>query len=576
MSGPSPVEKIKAASRLLRGTLAESIADPVTGALREDDTQLIKFHGSYQQDDRDLRDERRLQKLEPAYSFMIRTRLPGGVIQPAQWLALDAVAGEFANGTLRLTTRQAFQFHGIVKRELKATIVALNAAMVDTIAACGDVNRNVAASSHAGGSSLEAEIVDWSRRLSEHLLPKTHAYWDIWLDGKRVDAEGRPIVAKPAAGGESGSEEEPILGPTYLPRKFKAAVALPPINDVDVFSQDLGFIAIVEDGRLLGFNLTVGGGMGMTHGEPATYPRLASLIGFLPPQRLLEVAETVVKIQRDFGDRTNRKHARLKYTIDDRGLPWFHAELAQRLGGPLEPPRAFRFMTSGDRFGWYQGENGHWQLTLRIPAGRVADREGAPWRTGLREIASVHRGHFRVTPNQNLVIADIPVGERATIEALVRQHALDLHERATPLHRDALACVAMPTCPLAMAEAERYLPDFVGHVDALLARNGLPREPVLVRITGCPNGCARPQLAEVALIGKAPGRYNLYLGGDSIGQRLNRLHRENLDEPTILAELDLLFARWARERGTQERFGDYVHRLWPEGPIAPDLARSPA
>ena len=572
MSGPSPVEKIKSASRLLRGTLAESIADPVTGALHEDDTQLIKFHGSYQQDDRDLRDERRLQKLEPAYSFMIRTRLPGGVIQPAQWLALDAVAGEFANGTLRLTTRQAFQFHGIVKRELKATIVALNAAMVDTIAACGDVNRNVAASSHAGGSSLEAEIVDWSRRLSEHLLPKTNAYWDIWLDGKRVDAEGRPIAATVAP----GAEEEPILGPTYLPRKFKAAVALPPVNDVDVFSQDLGFIAIVEDGRLLGFNLTVGGGMGMTHGEPATYPRLASLIGFLPPQRLLEVAETVVKIQRDFGDRTNRKHARLKYTIDDRGLPWFHAELAQRLGGPLDPPHAFHFTTSGDRFGWYQGENGHWQLTLRIPAGRVADRDGAPWRTGLREIAGVHRGHFRVTPNQNLVVADIPAPERATIEALVRRHALDLHERATPLLRDALACVAMPTCPLAMAEAERYLPDFVGQVDELLARNGLPREPLLVRITGCPNSCARPQLAEVALIGKAPGRYNLYLGGDSIGQRLNRLHRENLDEPTILAELDLLFARWARERQAQERFGDYVHRLWPAGPIAPDLARSPA
>jgi len=575
MGEPSAVEKIKAASRRLRGTLAESIADPVTGALREDDTQLIKFHGSYQQDDRDLRDERRLQKLEPAYSFMIRTRMPGGVISPTQWLALDAIADDFANGTLRLTTRQAFQFHGIVKRELKATIAALNAAMIDTIAACGDVNRNVAASSHAGGSSLEAVVVDWSRRLSEHLLPKTRAYWDIWLDGKRVDAEGKPIVATAAAGIEAtpGTEEEPILGPTYLPRKFKSAIALPPINDVDVFSQDLGFIAIVEDGRLLGFNLTVGGGMGMTHGEPATYPRLASLIGFLPPQRLLEVAETVVRIQRDFGDRTNRRHARLKYTIDDRGLPWFHAELAQRLAGPLEPPRAFHFTTSGDRFGWYQGENGRWQLTLRIPAGRIADREAAPWRTGLREIAALHRGHFRVTPNQNLVVADIHEDTRAPIEALLRQYALDLHERATPLYRDALACVAMPTCPLAMAEAERYLPAFVDHVDGLLARNGLPREPLLVRITGCPNGCARPQLAEVALIGKAPGRYNLYLGGDSVGQRLNRLHRENLDEAAILGELDLLFARWALERQPRERFGDYVHRLWPEGPIAPDLVR---
>jgi len=570
MSGPSPVEKIKSESRLLRGTLAESLADPVTGALREDDTQLIKFHGSYQQDDRDLRDERRLQKLEPAWSFMIRTRLPGGVVTPAQWLALDAIADDFANGTLRMTTRQAFQFHGIVKRELKATMAALNAALIDTIAACGDVNRNVAASSHAGGSPLEAEMVDWSQRLSEHLLPKTRAYWDIWLDGKRVAADGTPIPATAAP----GAEQEPILGPTYLPRKFKSAIALPPINDVDVFSQDLGFIAIVADGHLLGFNLTVGGGMGMTHGEPATYPRLASVIGFLPPQRLLEVAETVVRIQRDFGDRTNRRHARLKYTIDDRGLPWFHAELAQRLGGPLEAPRAFHFSTSGDRFGWYQGENGRWQLTLRIPAGRIADRDGAPWRTGLREIAGVHRGHFRVTPNQNLVIADIPEGERATLEALVRQYALDLHERATPLLRDALACVAMPTCPLAMAEAERYLPAFVERVDALLAHNGLPGEPLLLRITGCPNGCARPQLAEVALIGKAPGRYNLYLGGDSRGQRLNRLHRENLDEPTILAELDLLFARWARERGAQERFGDWMHRLWPAGPIAPDLARA--
>ncbi len=572
MSGPSEVERIKAASRLLRGTIAESLADRVTGALREDDTQLIKFHGSYQQDDRDLRDERRQQKLEPAWSFMIRTRLPGGVCTPAQWLALDAIAGTFANGSLRLTTRQAFQFHGIVKRELKATIAALNAALIDTIAACGDVNRNVAASCHAGGSRLEAEVVEWSRRLSEHLLPKTRAYWDIWLDGKRLDADGEPIAAIAAP----GAEEEPILGLTYLPRKFKAAIALPPINDVDVFSQDLGFIAIVEDGRLLGFNVSVGGGMGMTHGEAGTYPRLASVVGFLPPERLLEVAETVVRIQRDFGDRTNRRHARLKYTIDDRGLPWFCAELTQRLGEPLEPPRKFRFTTSGDRFGWYRGENGHWQLTLRIPAGRVADREGAPWRSGLREIASIHSGHFRITPNQNLVIADVAEEARAGIEALIHRHALDLHERATPLHRDALACVAMPTCPLAMAEAERYLPALVGQVDGLLSRNGLPREPLLLRITGCPNGCARPQLAEVALIGKAPGRYNLYLGGDSLGQRLNRLYRENLDEPTLLAELDLLFAHWARNRQRNERFGDFVHRRWPDDPIAPELTRGTA
>ncbi|MFO1455329.1 MAG: assimilatory sulfite reductase (NADPH) hemoprotein subunit [Steroidobacteraceae bacterium] len=564
---PSPVEKIKTASRLLRGSLAESVADPLTGALREDDTQLIKFHGSYQQDDRDLREERRLQKLEPAYSFMIRTRLPGGAATPRQWLAMDAISDEFANGTLRMTTRQAFQVHGVVKRELKATIAAMNAALVDTIAACGDVNRNVAASSHAGGSTLEAEVLEWSQRLSEHLLPKTRAYYEIWLDGKKFVDSGAGVATAVSAG--SGEESEPILGPTYLPRKFKAAIALPPVNDVDVFSQDLGFIAIVEGGRIAGFNLTVGGGMGSTHGEPATYARLASLVGFLPPQRLLEVAETVVKIQRDFGDRTNRKHARLKYTIDDRGLDWFREELFRRLGGPLEAPRPFEFSGSGDRFGWYQGENGLWQVTLRIPAGRVADRDGAPWRTGLRRIAGVHRGHFRITANQNLVIADIAPADRPVIEALLREHALDLHERASPVHRDALACVALPTCPLAMAEAERYLPAFVGELERLLDKNGLAGEPLLARVTGCPNGCARPQLAEVALIGKAPGRYNLYVGGDSRGQRMNRLHRENLDEPSIFAELDRLFARWARERAPRERFGDYVHRLWPAGPIDP-------
>ena len=562
---PSPVEKIKTASRLLRGTLAESVADPLTGALREDDTQLIKFHGSYQQDDRDLREERRLQKLEPAWSFMIRTRLPGGAATPAQWLALDGIATTFASGSLRLTTRQAFQVHGVVKRELKTTIAAMNAALIDTIAACGDVNRNVAASSHAGGSGVEAEVLQWSRRLSEHLLPKTSAYYEIWLDGKKyVDSGAGGITTVPV---DASRDAEPILGPTYLPRKFKAAIALPPVNDVDVFSQDLGFIAVVEDGRIAGFDLAVGGGMGTTHGEPATYARLASLIGFLPPERLLEVAETVVGIQRDFGDRSNRKHARLKYTIDDRGLPWFQEELARRLGGPLAPPRPFHFSGSGDRFGWYQGENGLWQVTLRIPAGRIVDRDDAPWRTGMRRIAEVHRGHFRITPNQNLVIADVAPADRPAIEALLHEHRLDLHERASPVHLDALACVAMPTCPLAMAEAERYLPDFVGHLERLLDAHGLAGEPLLARITGCPNGCARPQLAEVALIGKAPGRYNLYVGGDSRGQRMNRLHRENLDEVALLAEIDSLFARWARERGPQERFGDFVHRLWPAGPI---------
>jgi sulfite reductase (NADPH) hemoprotein beta-component len=545
MTDLSPVERIKRDSRLLRGTLAESLGDAITGAIREDDTVLIKFHGSYQQDDRDLRDERRRQKLEPAYSFMIRTRLPGGVCTPQQWLALDEIARRYANGTLRLTTRQAFQFHGVIKTELKATMAAINASLIDTIAACGDVNRNVLASANPVESRAHAHAYEWAKRLSEHLLPRTRAYHEIWLDGEKV----------------AGTEEaEPIYGPTYLPRKFKAAIAVPPVNDVDILAHDLGFIAIVEQGELVGFNLTVGGGLGASHGDPTTYPRIADVVGFLRPEQLLAVAEAVVTTQRDFGNRAVRKHARLKYTIDARGLDWFVAEITRRQGFALEPPRPFEFTSTGDRFGWVEGFDGRWHLTLRIEAGRVADTAEAPRLTGVREIAKVHRGDFRLTPNQNLIIANVAPAERQFIDALVVRYGLDAHARQAPVRRDALACVALPTCPLAMAEAERYLPGFGRHVERLLDRHGLRNEPLVLRITGCPNGCARPYLAEVALVGKAPGRYNLHLGGDGRGQRLNVLYRENVDEPAILAALDAAFARFAAERHPGERFGDFTWR----------------
>jgi sulfite reductase (NADPH) hemoprotein beta-component len=545
MSELSPVERIKRDSRLLRGTLAESLADPLTRAIREDDQVLIKFHGSYQQDDRDLREERRRQKLEPAYSFMIRTRLPGGVCTPQQWLALDEIARRFANGTLRITTRQAFQFHGVIKTELKATMAAINASLIDTIAACGDVNRNVLASANPVESRAHAVVYDWAKRLSEHLLPRTRAYHEIWLDGAKV----------------AGTEDvEPVYGPTYLPRKFKAAIAVPPVNDVDVFAQDLGFIAIVEDGELAGFNLTVGGGLGATHSDPTTYPRLADVVGFLRPEQLLAVAEAVVTTQRDFGNRAVRKHARLKYTIDARGLDWFVGEITRRQGFALEPARPFEFTSTGDRFGWVDGVDGRWHLTLRVEAGRVADSREAAALTGLREIAKVHRGDFRLTPNQNLIVASVEPSARQFIDALVVRYGLDAHARATPVRRDALACVALPTCPLAMAEAERYLPAFGRSVERLLQAHGLRDEPLVLRVTGCPNGCARPYLAEVALVGKAPGRYNLHLGGDGRGQRLNVLYRENVDEVSIIAALDEAFARFAAERRPGERFGDFTWR----------------
>ena len=553
----SAVERIKTSSRRLRGSLVESLADPQTGAIAEDDTQLIKFHGSYQQDDRDLREERRAQKLEPDYSFMIRTRLPGGVVTPAQWLKLDAIATRYANGTLRLTTRQAFQFHGVIKRELKATLQAINAALIDTVAACGDVNRNVMVAANPLQSRAHARIYDDAARLSEFLKPKTRAYYEIWLDEQKV------------AG--SGEEVEPVYGATYLPRKFKIAFAVPPVNDVDVFANDLGFIAIIDDaGSLLGYNVAVGGGLGATHGEPGTYPRLADVLGFVTPDRVQQIAEAVVTTQRDFGGRADRKHARLKYTIDDRGFAWFKAEVERRLGAPLRPAQHYHFEHNGDRFGWIDGELGadgerRSHLTLRIEAGRVADRAEHTHLTALRTIAQIHADKessvtFRLTPNQNLLIANVPEGDRAAIDDIVSAHRLDLYRFATPLRLNALACVALPTCALAMAEAERYLPELTTKVEALLARHGLGDAAINLRISGCPNGCSRPYLGEIALVGKAPGRYNLMLGADARGQRLNTLYRENITEAQILTELDGLFSRFAAEREGAEGFGDFLLR----------------
>lgn len=543
--GASPVETIKANSRYLRGTLVESLADPVTGSLREDDQTLIKYHGSYQQDDRDRREERRQQKLEPDYSFMIRTRTPGGVATPAQWLGLDAIAARFATAGLRVTTRQAFQFHGVIKRELKATLAAINASLIDTIAACGDVNRNVLSAANPLLSPVHATVHAQARALSDYFLPKTRAYYEIWLDEERV------------AGGD---EHEPIYGETYLPRKFKTAFAVPPVNDVDVFANDLGFIAIVEHGAIVGYDVTVGGGFGATHGDATTYPRLADVIGFVTPDQVIPVAEAVITTQRDWGNRAERKRSRLKYTIDDHGLDNFKAEVERRAGFTLAPARDFAFEHNGDRFGWVAGDDGRWHLTLRIEAGRIVDRGERRLQSGLRAIAGIHTGDFRLTPNQNLIVANVPLAARSAIDALVAEYGLDLYREASPLRLNALACVALPTCSLAMAEAERYLPDLVSRLEARLAAHGLADADIHLRVSGCPNGCSRPYLGEIALVGKAPGRYNLMLGADHRGRRLNRLHKENIAEHEILDTLDALFARYAGERGRDERFGDFLVR----------------
>lgn len=555
------VEDIKRQSGRLRGTLVASLANQITGALAEDDQTLIKYHGSYQQDDRDVRDERRRQKLEPDFSFMIRTRTPGGVVSPAQWLKLDAIATTWAERGLRVTTRQAFQFHGVIKRDLKKTMQAINAALIDTLAACGDVNRNIAVAANPYLSQVHTAVQAQAEALSKHLLPNSRAYYEIWLDEEKV------------AG--SGEEEEPIYGALYLPRKFKIGFAVPPSNDIDVFAQDLGYIAVIEDDRLAGYNVSVGGGMGATHGDPETYPRVANVIGFITPEQVIAVGEAVVTTQRDWGNRAVRKRARLKYTIDDHGLDAFKAEVERRAGLTFAPARAFAFDHNTDLFGWSQsddsmGDEGLWHLNLRIIAGRIWDRDGLRHLSGLREIARAldiehdravgAAPEFRLTANQNLLIANLDAAQRDIVDALVREYGLDTHVAASPVRKAALACVALPTCGLAMAEAERYLPAFVDRIDALLAKHGLDGADLHIRLSGCPNGCSRPYLGEIALVGKAPGRYNLMIGADHRGQRLNTLYRENIDETTILDTLDPLFRRYAGEREAGERFGDFLVR----------------
>lgn len=543
---PSANETIKAASNYLRGTIAEGLADTSTGAMPDADQQLLKFHGTYQQDDRDLRSERRKQGLEKAYSFMVRIRVPGGVATPAQWLEVDRLATSLANGTIKLTTRQAFQFHGVIKGNLKETIARINRTAMDTIAACGDVNRNVMCNPNPHLSTVHADVLRLSQAISDHLTPQTRAYHEIWLDGEKLET--------------TEEDHEPIYGKTYLPRKFKIAIAVPPSNDVDVFANDLAFIAIIEDGKLAGFNVAVGGGMGMSHGIAASFPRIADVIGFCPVDRVVDVAEKVVLVQRDYGDRTDRKHARLKYTIQDRGLEWFGSELHRYLGYPLEPAREFRFDDNGDRYGWVEDASGNWHYNLFVQGGRVLDTPSYPLLTGLREVAKVHTGDFRLTANQNLIIAGISPEKRPEIEALLDQYGISGSHRQSGLRLGSLACVALPTCGLALAEAERYLPDFLTEMEEVLETHGLRHDAITIRMTGCPNGCARPFLAEIGLVGRAPGRYNVYLGGGFAGQRLSKLYRESARSEELRPLLEPLIAQYARERQDGERFGDFCIR----------------
>lgn len=553
----SSMEHLKQRSRFLRGTIAKGLADPLTGAICEDDTLLLKFHGSYMQDDRDLREQRRRQKLEPDYSFMVRVRLPGGVLTPQQWLDLDALGQKYATRGLRITTRQTFQFHGIRKEDLRDMMGGINETGLSTLAACGDDVRNVICSVNPYLSSAHAEVYDYSLKIMEHVRPHTSGYKELWIDKLEQTTDG-------------ANDEEPLLGSDYLPRKFKIGIAVPPYNDIDVFAQDLGLIAILKDGELLGFNVAPGGSMGNTAGEPTHYPRLGDLIGYVPKENILDLCWHAVAVQRDFGDRSDRMQARLKYTIDRRSLGWYRDELQSRLDFKIEAPRDYHFDSNGDRYGWVQGEDGFCHLTLQIPAGRLWDRDGLQLQTGMREIAKLHPGQLRMTCDQNVIIAQVKQEDAPTIDALVAKYKLDYYQRSSGIRQHAIACVALPTCGLAMAESERYLPDILEKMEALLANYELLDEPIHFRMSGCPNGCSRPYIGEVALVGRAVGKYDLRLGADHRGERLNATYLENVDEATILNALDELFARFAAEREQDEHFGDFIARA---GVVVPPSRR---
>ncbi|MEC0596107.1 assimilatory sulfite reductase (NADPH) hemoprotein subunit [Bacillus spizizenii] len=544
---PSDVERIKKESDYLRGTLKEVMLDRISAGIPDDDNRLMKHHGSYLQDDRDLRNERQKQKLEPAYQFMLRVRMPGGVSTPEQWLVMDDLSQKYGNGTLKLTTRETFQMHGILKWNMKKTIQAIHSALLDTIAACGDVNRNVMCASNPYQSEIHSEVYEWSKKLSDDLLPRTRAYHEIWLDEERV-------------AGTPEEEVEPMYGPLYLPRKFKIGIAVPPSNDIDVFSQDLGFIAIVEDGKLIGFNVAIGGGMGMTHGDTATYPQLAKVIGFCRPEQMYDVAEKMITIQRDYGNRSVRKNARFKYTVDRLGLETVKEELENRLGWSLEEAKPYHFDHNGDRYGWVEGIEDKWHFTLFVEGGRITDYDDYKLMTGLREIAKVHTGEFRLTSNQNLIIANVSSDKKDEISALIERYGLTDGKQHSALRRSSMACVALPTCGLAMAEAERYLPTLLDKVEEIIDENGLRDQEITIRMTGCPNGCARHALGEIGFIGKAPGKYNMYLGAAFDGSRLSKMYRENIGEEDILSELRVLLSRYAKEREEGEHFGDFVIR----------------
>jgi sulfite reductase (ferredoxin) len=556
--GGSKVERIKHTSGNLRGQIGEELRQE-SARFSDEQVQLLKFHGAYQQEDRDLRQARKAAGEEKAYQFMVRSRIPGGVLTPEQYLAEDELAGRYGSGTLRFTTRQGIQLHGVLKGDLQATIQHINEALLSTLAACGDVNRNVMACPAPTASRAHARVHEIAHTIAMHLAPRSRAYHEIWIDGEQVATVQLPQ-----------NEIEPLYGPSYLPRKFKIGIAFPADNCIDVYTQDIGLVAHLEGGtgeadeHLAGFTVLVGGGMGMTHGKTETYAHLALPLCAVTAEEVVEVVETIVTIQRDYGDRQNRKHARMKYVVAERGIAWFRAELERRLGRSMQEPRALAWRDVEDHLGWHEQGDGRWFLGLYVENGRVRDTESQRLRTGLREVIAELRPGIHLTAQQNILLTDIAEDQRSLLEARLAACGIPTDPTRLGLRRLALACPALPTCGLALAEAERILPTVLAQVEAELRALGLEDEPLSIRMTGCPNGCARPYMGDIGIVGRSRDIYNIYIGGDQANTRLNTLYASLVHLNELAATIRPLLVIWRTERRAGETFGDFAARTGVE------------
>lgn len=539
----SAAEQVKAASRRLRGTIAEELANSEP-AFRKDTTLVLKFHGIYQQHDRDVR----RTEAKKEYSCMVRVSVPGGVLRPEQYLALHRLAGRVGDGTLRITSRGGVQYHYVGKRTLRELIAGINDAGLNTLAACGDVVRNVVCTAAPFDTPEQRSLLEWVRLVDRSLKPKTRAYAEIWLDGERAAS----LV-------EAAEEAEPLYGDTYLPRKFKIGFTREGDNTVDIYSDDLGFVAHMEHGEVAGFTFLAGGGMGQTNGDRNTHPRLAEPVGFVRPEQVLDVARAVVSIHRDFGDRANRRHARLKYVLEDRGLDWFADELSRRLGWRPAPPRPLRWTRHADWLGWHPQDlaGSRWFFGLRVVSGRLA---GSLMQAVAEAVAEL-QPEVRLTPQQNLIFAGLEPESRPRLESILRRHGVAMPGELPPILRHSMACPALPTCGLALTDSERVLPDVASDVQRAAAEAGAGTEAIHLRMTGCPNGCARPYTAEIGIVGQSPNLYSIYLGGSPLATRLAELYSHQIARERIGETLQPLLAAWARERLPEESFGDFCHRV---------------